>query len=74
MRQALAKGPLTGKALKETLETMRDYDPQGLTPKISFLPGDHRPNMSVFLYKIQNGKLTFLSTQTLERKAEWLGL
>ncbi len=74
MRQTLAKGPLTGKTLKETLETLRDYDPQGLTPKISFLPGDHRPNMSVFLYKIQNGKLTFLSAQTLERKAEWLGL
>ncbi len=73
MRLALAKGPLSGKTLKEALETLRDYDPQGLTPKISFLPGDHRPGMAVFLYTVKNGKLVFLSSQTLERKAEWLG-
>lgn len=73
MRPALAKGPLSGKTLKEALETLRDYDPQGLTPKISFLPDDHRPSMAVFLYTVKNGKLAFLSAQTLERKAEWLG-
>ncbi len=68
-----AAGEITGPAIKAALETLRDYDPMGLTPAISFFPDDHRPNMAVFLYKIEGGKLTPAGTETLERKAEWLG-
>ncbi|NMC50491.1 MAG: ABC transporter substrate-binding protein [Desulfovibrio sp.] len=73
MRKAAAAGEVTGPAIKTALETLRDYDPMGLTPAISFFPDDHRPNMAVFLYKIEGGKLTPAGTETLERKAEWLG-
>ena len=73
IRVAAAKGPVTGPSIKAAMETMKDYDPMGLAPKISFLPTDHRPSMAVFLYKITGGKLTFVAQETLERKAEWLG-
>ena len=73
IRLAAAKGPVTGPSIKAAVESMKDYDPMGLAPKISFLPTDHRPSMAVFLYKIQGGKLTFVAEETLERKAEWLG-
>lgn len=73
LRQAAAKGPLTGPAIKAALEGMKDYDPMGLAPKITFLSTDHRPSMAVFLYKISGGKLTFVAQESLERKAEWLG-
>lgn len=73
LRLAAAKGPLTGPSIKAALESMTDYDPLGLAPKVSFLPTDHRPSMSVFLYKISGGKLTFVAQESLERKAEWLG-
>jgi branched-chain amino acid transport system substrate-binding protein len=69
VKRAAAAGEITGPAIKAALETLRDYDPMGLTPAISFFPNDHRPNMAVFLYKIEGGRLT----PTLERKAEWLG-
>lgn len=73
IKKAAAAGEITGPAIKTALETLRDYDPMGLTPAISFFPNDHRPNMAVFLYKIEGGKLTPAGTETLERKAEWLG-
>ncbi|QLA16637.1 ABC transporter substrate-binding protein [Desulfolutivibrio sulfoxidireducens] len=73
IKRAAAAGEITGPAIKTALETLRDYDPMGLTPAISFFPDDHRPNMAVFLYKIEGGKLTPAGTETLERKAEWLG-
>ncbi len=73
LKMAAANGEITGESLKAALETMTDYDPMGLAPKITITPTDHRPNMGVFLYKIENGRLTFVQEVILERKAEWLG-
>lgn len=73
LKRAQAQGKLTGESIKAALETLRDYDPMGLTPPISYFPDDHRPNMTVVLYKFQGGKMVHLATQTLERKKEWLG-
>jgi branched-chain amino acid transport system substrate-binding protein len=73
IRMAAKDGPLTGPAIKAALESMRDYDPMGLTPPISFYPDDHRPNMAVFLYKLQDGKMQFVGEEKLPRRAEWLG-
>ena len=73
IKRAAAKGKITGPAIKEALETLRDFDPMGLTPPISYYPDDHRANMSVFIYQIKNGKLTFVTAQSLPRKKEWLG-
>ena len=73
MKRAAANGPITGESLKTALETLRDFDPMGLAPLISYFPDDHRPNMAVFLYTIQDGKLTFVKEEILDRRAEWLG-
>lgn len=73
IRIALEKGPLTGKSVKEATETLRNYDPMGLAPAISYFPNDHRPTMSVHIYQMKGGQLSFLATRELERKAEWLG-
>ncbi|QGY40022.1 ABC transporter substrate-binding protein [Pseudodesulfovibrio cashew] len=73
MKRAAQNGPITGESIKIALESLRDYDPMGLAPAISYFPDDHRPNMAVFLYKIENGKMTFVKEENLERRAEWLG-
>jgi len=73
LKRAAAKGGITGESLKNALETLRDFDPMGLAPAISYFPDDHRPNMAVFLYTIKDGKLTFVKEQILERRADWLG-
>ena len=73
MRIADAGGKLDGPSIKAAAETMRDYDPMGLTPPISYFPDDHRPNMSANVYAIKDGKLVKAASPQLERKAEWLG-
>jgi len=73
LKRAAANGEVTGEALKNSLETLRDFDPMGLAPAISYFPDDHRPNMAVFLYTVKDGKLTFVKEQILERRADWLG-
>ena len=73
MKIAAAKGGLDGPSIKAALETLRDFDPMGLTPNISFFPDDHRPTMSVFIYKVEGGKLVKVASPVLERRADWLG-
>ncbi|MFZ5427628.1 MAG: ABC transporter substrate-binding protein [Thermodesulfobacteriota bacterium] len=73
IKRAQAKGKLGGEEIKAALETLRDFDPMGLTLPISYFPDDHRPNMSVFLYAFKGGKLELVAKQSLERKKEWLG-
>ncbi|MBI9081115.1 MAG: ABC transporter substrate-binding protein [Pseudodesulfovibrio sp.] len=73
MIRAAANGPITGESLKTSLETLRDFDPMGLAPLISYFPDDHRPNMAVFLYTIKDGKLTFVKREILDRREDWLG-
>lgn len=69
------KGPITGESLKAALETLKDYDPAGLTPdKITFTPTDHRPHGSTYIYQFEKGKLVEKGKITLPMKAEWLGL
>lgn len=73
MKAAAAKGPITGESIKAALESMRDYNPMGLSPAISFFAEDHRPSMSVNLCTFKDGKIEFVKTVVLERKKEWLG-
>ncbi|SDL51544.1 amino acid/amide ABC transporter substrate-binding protein, HAAT family (TC 3.A.1.4.-) [Maridesulfovibrio ferrireducens] len=73
MKKAAANGKITGENIKNALETMRDYDPMGLAPAISFYPEDHRPSMAVNVCTVKDGKLEFVQTVSLPRDAKWLG-
>jgi branched-chain amino acid transport system substrate-binding protein len=68
------KGQLNGPGVKAALEGLKDFDTGGLTPKITFTPTDHRPNMTVKIYEYQKGKMVLKATTDLPRKMEWLGL
>ena len=74
MKMAKAAGEVTGESIKAALETMRDFDPMGLAPAVSYFSDDHRPNLSVNICTFKDGKLEFVKTTVLERKKEWLGL
>jgi branched-chain amino acid transport system substrate-binding protein len=73
VRLAGEKGEISGPAIKAALESLRGYDPLGLAPPISYFPDDHRPSMSVFLYRLEGGALKFLGEETLPRRPDWLG-
>ncbi|GAB7022036.1 ABC transporter substrate-binding protein [Salidesulfovibrio brasiliensis] len=73
MRRAADSGEVTGESIKAALENMRDYDPMGLAPAISFFPDDHRPNMAVNVVTYENGEMKSLGIETLPRDRKWLG-
>jgi branched-chain amino acid transport system substrate-binding protein len=71
---AAAKGEVTGPSIKAALETLKDYSPMGLTPPLTYTGKDHRPNLSVNIYKLMDGKMELQETVTLDRRADWLGI
>jgi branched-chain amino acid transport system substrate-binding protein len=73
LRIAAEQGPLTGPSIKAAAETLRDFDPMGLTPPVSFYPDDHRPFTSVYIYELSEDGMKLAAEQNLERKAEWFG-
>jgi branched-chain amino acid transport system substrate-binding protein len=74
LKSADKNGQLNGPGVKAALESMSDFDTGGLTPKITFSPTDHRPNMSAKIYEYKGGKMVLKATIELPRKKEWLGL
>ncbi|UCG39583.1 MAG: ABC transporter substrate-binding protein [bacterium] len=76
MWDALKKAEtLDGPGIKAALEKVTDFDTGGLTAaSITFTPTDHRPNTTLFIYKVDaEGKQVPVTKATLERKPEWLG-
>ena len=75
LKRADKKGKITGESVKAALESLKDFDTQGLTPsKITFTAADHRPHTTVNVMEFQKGKLVLKKSIELPRKAEWLGL
>lgn len=75
LKRADKKGKITGESVKAALESLKDFDTEGLTPsKITFTATDHRPHTTVNIMEFQKGKLVLMKSIELPRKAEWLGL
>lgn len=63
----------TGPAIKDALNTLRNFDTGGLCAPITFTPEDHRPNTELYIYKISNGKMVRIKKMSIERSKEFLG-
>ena len=53
--------PVTGENIKAALETIQNFDTQGITSPISFSPTSHKGNNSLRLYQVVGGKWTQIS-------------
>ncbi len=63
----------TGDAVKNALESLRDFDTWGLTPAFTYTSDDHRPTTKAKLYIIQGGKLVLMREVSVDRDPRWLG-
>lgn len=64
VRRAAAQtdtGEITGRAIKEALETLRDFDTGGVTSPISFTPDNHRGTNSMRLFEVRDGSFAPLT-------------
>ena len=65
LKRCLEKGiwPVTGDDLKESLESMKDWDPMGLAAKVTFSPEEHNLRYA-YAARIVNGKMVKISDWT----------
>jgi branched-chain amino acid transport system substrate-binding protein len=73
MKRAKKAGKLDGPGLKAALETIKDFDTQGLTAPITFTPEDHRPNTSCAIGGVKDGKLYIVKSVKFPREAKYIG-
>lgn len=53
----MTKGELTGKNIKNTLESFKDFDTMGLTAPVTFTKDSHKGVTSLKIYQIKSGQL-----------------
>ncbi|KIX12388.1 ABC transporter substrate-binding protein [Dethiosulfatarculus sandiegensis] len=73
MKRAKKAGKLDGPGLKAALETIKDFDTQGLTAPITYTPKDHRPNTSCAIGGVKDGKLYIVKSVKFPREAKYIG-
>ena len=74
LKRADKAGKLNGPGIRESLETLRNFDLGGLSPPVTYTKDDHRSTTNVSLYQVKGGKLVKVKEYDLPRKPEWLGL
>jgi len=47
---------LDGRAVKEALDSIKDFDPHGIGKTITYTPEDHRGSATVRIYEVQGGE------------------
>jgi len=66
-------GGVNGPGVRVALETLKDWDPEGLAAPITVTRTDHRPSTTTRIVTVRNGRVTVLRTVTIERRRDWLG-
>ncbi len=60
LKRADKAGKLSGPGLKESLETIKDFDLGGLAAPTTFTATDHKPNVKLKVYTVTGGKITLV--------------
>ncbi|HEU5299962.1 MAG TPA: ABC transporter substrate-binding protein [bacterium] len=66
-------GGFSGPSVRSALETLKDWNPEGLAPNITLARNDHRPSTTTRIMQIKNGRITLVKQVTIERRRDWLG-
>jgi branched-chain amino acid transport system substrate-binding protein len=66
-------GGFDGPAIRSAMETLTNWDPEGLAPPITLKRDDHRPSTTTRIVQVQQGRIRVVETVTVERRKDWLG-
>lgn len=64
---------LRGPSVRAALETLKEWDPEGLAPAITITKTDHRPSTTTRIVTIRKGRIVVVKQITIERRKDWLG-
>jgi branched-chain amino acid transport system substrate-binding protein len=73
LKRAKKAGKLHGPGLKAALETLRDYKVGGLCAPITYTPTDHRPNTSMAIGGVKDGKIYIIKQVKFPRQKKYIG-
>jgi len=73
LKRAKKAGKLNGPGLKAALETLRDYKVGGLCAPITYTPTDHRPNTSMAIGGVKDGKIYIIKQVKFPRQKKYIG-
>jgi branched-chain amino acid transport system substrate-binding protein len=66
-------GGFSGASVRSAIETIKDWDTEGLAPAITLTRTDHRPSTTTRILTVKDGRVTVVTTVTVERRKDWLG-
>jgi branched-chain amino acid transport system substrate-binding protein len=73
LKLAKKAGKLNGPGLKAALETLKDFNTQGLCAPITYTSKDHRPNTSMAVGGVKDGKIYIIKDVKFPREAKYIG-
>ncbi|MCB2190436.1 MAG: ABC transporter substrate-binding protein, partial [Deltaproteobacteria bacterium] len=73
LKKAKAAGKLNGPGLKAALETLKDFNTGGLCAPITYTSTDHRPNTTMAIGGIKDGKIYLVKDVNFPRQKEYIG-
>ena len=73
LKKAKAAGKLNGPGLKAALETIKDFNTGGLCAPITYTPEDHRPNTTMAIGGIKDGKIFLVKDVNFPRQKAYIG-
>ncbi len=73
LKRAKAAGKLNGPGLKAALETLKDFKTGGLCAPITYTATDHRPNTSMAIGGIKDGKIYLVKDVNFPRQKAYIG-
>ncbi len=67
-------GGFSGPSVRSALETLKNWDPDGLAAApITLTRDDHRPSTTTRIVTVRNARIVVLKSVTVERRKDWLG-
>ena len=63
----------TGEAVKNALESFKEFDTWGLTPPFTYTNEDHRPTNRARLVQVKGGKIVQVREVSVDRDMKWIG-
>lgn len=73
LKIAKKAGKLNGPGLKAALETLKDFNTQGLCAPITYTAADHRPNTSMAIGGVKDGNIYVVKDVKFPREAKYIG-
>src|SRR2546427_5163060 len=66
-------GGFSGPSVRSAIETLKNWDTDGLAPAVTLARDDHRPSTTTRIVTVRNGRITVVKLVTVERRKDWLG-